>query len=86
MSTIILKKVKEYNRVKILKIYLFNHLKWFIIIYRECSNLQGEVQFLTGGTARERRDELLIWCDSRADSIVWMREDVFFLYNIDGKP
>ena len=36
--------------------------------------LQGRVQFPTGGTAHEPKG--MTWCDSMADSIVWMREEV----------
>ena len=35
----------------------------------------GKVRILTGGTAREPFG--MTWCDSRADSIVWMRKDMF---------
>jgi|LFRM01.2.fsa_nt_gb hypothetical protein len=41
-----------------------------IVIY-----LQGEVQVLTGGKAREPSNRLT-WIVSKADSIVWMKEDV----------
>jgi len=41
------------------------------------------VEILTGGIARERiyvnkmdLHKSMIWCHSRADSIVWMEEDV----------
>ena len=37
--------------------------------------LQGEVQVLTGGKAREPSNRLT-WIISKADSIVWMEEDV----------
>jgi hypothetical protein len=37
--------------------------------------LQGQVKFLTGGKAREPFWQ--IRSDSGADSIVWMREDVY---------
>ena len=36
-------------------------------------NLQGRVQFPTGGRVRERK---LNRCDSGTDSRVWMEEDV----------
>ena len=37
-------------------------------------NLQGEVRFLTGGKAHEPKG--MIRCNSEADSIVWMKEDM----------
>ena len=36
-------------------------------------SLQGRVKVPTGGIARKPRG--MIWLDSRADSIVWMREE-----------
>ncbi len=36
--------------------------------------LQGRGKFPTGGKARELRKQL-IWCKSKADSIVWMEEE-----------
>ena len=41
------------------------------------SELRGRVKFPTGGTAREPSHAARqIWCDSIADSKVWMREEV----------
>ncbi len=44
--------------------------------------LQGRVKFPIGGIVRERIAQDLalvqvrIWCDSKTDSIVWMKEDM----------
>ena len=42
-------------------------------------NLQGRVKFPIGGTVRKRKQ---IRCDSETDSIVWMREDMYFTHII----
>lgn len=52
----------------------------FIKVYTKVNliDLQGRVRVPTGGKARERKQ---IWCNSKADSIVWMKEDVIFSYH-----
>ena len=57
----------------------------------KCEVLRGWVQFPTGGDAIVRVHDLvhnrLIWCESKTDSKVWMKEEmktadaVFFLCN-----
>ena len=37
--------------------------------------LRGGVRFPTGGIVRDLLKQL-IWCDSKTDSIVWMREEI----------
>lgn len=39
------------------------------------TKLRGGVKFPTGGIVREQPSWLLIWCNSKTDSIVWMGED-----------
>lgn len=38
--------------------------------------LQGWVQFPTGGEKKVREPFWLIWCESKTDSTVWMREEM----------
>ena len=49
-----------------------------IIYINVIQYLQGRVKFPIGGIVRERKAQerkLVIWCDSKTDSIVWMEED-----------
>lgn len=41
-------------------------------------NLQGRVKIPTGGKAHEPQG--MIRCDSEADSIVWMKEDILYVF------
>ena len=51
--------------------------------------LRGRVQFPTGGIVRDLLctiTQRLIWCNSKTDSIVWMREEICDIQWLDVFP
>ena len=67
-----MKKTVAFFRIRSYNVYVKNSI-----------SLRGGVRFSTGGKVREPRRRL-IWCDSKTDSIVWMREEGYDLQlNVD---
>ena len=67
-----MKKTVAFFRIRSYNVYVKNSI-----------SLRGGVRFSTGGKVREPRRRL-IWCDSKTDSIVWMKEE--FLWQCVALP